>query len=33
MAVLVAASAALGWLGAYVSANRHLRQIEPAGEG
>jgi len=33
MVLLVAGSAALGWLGAFVSANRHLRQIEPASEG
>jgi cell division transport system permease protein len=28
-AILIAASAALGWLGSYVSATTHLRRIEP----
>jgi cell division transport system permease protein len=31
-AVLVAGAALLGWLGAFVSASRHLRQIEPSAE-
>jgi cell division transport system permease protein len=29
MAILLGGGAALGWLGAWVSANRHLRRIEP----
>jgi len=31
--VLVLGGAALGWLGAFVSATRHLRRIEPSAEG
>jgi len=32
-AALLAAGTVLGWLGAFVSASRHLRRIEPGAEG